>query len=177
MQMSDEALLKRLNSHPELRGRVEPMLLVVDDEMGNLQEADAAELRLIEEMRRMGQESLQARADSQVSKTAERAAQVRHTWREGKKTPVAQHLRRACRRRAAIPVRHPAHPAFRGQRQGEPSRMLAPPATRGDRLRSRCRLCPSDGQTGRTLRDTHRGKHHPANNRNTRPKHVRDTPD
>lgn len=85
MQMSDEALLKRLNSHPELRGRVETMLLVVDDEMGNLQEADAAELRLIEEMRRMGQESLQAWADSQVSKTAERASQARHTWREGKK--------------------------------------------------------------------------------------------
>ena len=53
MGMSDEALLKRLNGHPELRSRVESMLLVVDDEMGNLQEADAAEMRLIEQMRRM----------------------------------------------------------------------------------------------------------------------------
>jgi len=42
MGMSDEALLNRLNGHPELRSRVESMLLVVDDEMGNLQEADAA---------------------------------------------------------------------------------------------------------------------------------------
>ena len=54
MGMSDEALLERLNEHPELRSRVESMLLIVGDEIGNLQEADAAELRLIEEMRRMG---------------------------------------------------------------------------------------------------------------------------
>ena len=71
MGMSDEALLKRLNGHPELRSRVESMLLVVDDEMGNLQEADAAEMRLIEQMRRMGQESLQAWASGQAGKAAE----------------------------------------------------------------------------------------------------------
>jgi membrane-bound ClpP family serine protease len=85
MQMSDETLLKRLNSHPALRGRVETMLRVVDDETGNLQEADAAELRLIEEMRRMGQESLQAWADGQVIKASKNAGQQSHTWREGKK--------------------------------------------------------------------------------------------
>jgi hypothetical protein len=37
MRMSDEALLSRLNGHPELRNLVESMLLVVDDEMGKLQ--------------------------------------------------------------------------------------------------------------------------------------------
>ena len=51
MGMSDEALLNRLNGHPELRSRVESMLLVVDDEMGNLQEADTVEMQLIEQMR------------------------------------------------------------------------------------------------------------------------------
>ena len=61
------------------------MLLVVDDEMGNLQEADAAELQLIEQMRNMGQESLQAWANGQVIKASESAAQQDHTWREGKK--------------------------------------------------------------------------------------------
>jgi hypothetical protein len=85
MGMSDEALLKRLNGHPVLRGRVESMLLVVDDEMGNLQEADAAEMQLIEEMRRMGQESLQAWATGQVDKTSESVAQESRTWRGGKK--------------------------------------------------------------------------------------------
>ena len=85
MVMNDEALLKRLNEHPELRSRVESMLLVVGGEMGNLQEADAAERRLIEEMKRMGQESLQAWATRQVARASESAAQERGTWREGKK--------------------------------------------------------------------------------------------
>ena len=85
MSMSDEALLNRLNGHPELRKRVESMLLVVDDEMGNLQEADAAELQLIEQMRRMGQESLQAWASGQVIKASASASQQNRTWREGKK--------------------------------------------------------------------------------------------
>lgn len=93
MVMSDEALLNRLNEHPDLRSRVESMLLVVEDEMGDLQEADVAEMRLIEEMRRMGQESLQAWAAGQVTKAAESVAQESKTastgsgqaWRDGKK--------------------------------------------------------------------------------------------
>lgn len=109
MVMSDEALLNRLNEHPELRSRVESMLLVVDDEMGNLQEADAAEMRLIEEMRRMGQESLQAWASGQASKASEGVAKEGNVWREGKKTPLAQHLWRNWRRRSAIPAREPTH--------------------------------------------------------------------
>lgn len=85
MGMSDEALLKRLNGHPELRSRVESMLLVVGDEMGNLQEADAAEMQLIEQMRRMGQESLQAWATGQAAKASESVARESKAWREGKK--------------------------------------------------------------------------------------------
>jgi len=85
MGMSDEALLDRLNGHPALRSRVESMLLVVGDEMGNLQEADAAEMRLIEQMRRMGQESLQAWATGQAAKASESVARESKTWREGKK--------------------------------------------------------------------------------------------
>jgi hypothetical protein len=85
MKMSDEALLNRLNEHPELRSRVESMLLVVGDEMGNLQEADAAEMQLIEEMRRMGQESLQAWASGQAAKASEGVGRESKAWREGKK--------------------------------------------------------------------------------------------
>jgi hypothetical protein len=85
MGMSDEALLNRLNAYPELRSRVESMLLVVCDEKGGLQEADAAEMRFIEQMRRMGQESLQAWAIGQAAKAAEIAGQESGTWRGGKK--------------------------------------------------------------------------------------------
>ena len=51
MGLSDEALLERLNEHPGLRSRVELMLLAVVDEKGELQEVDAAEMQLIEQMR------------------------------------------------------------------------------------------------------------------------------
>jgi len=85
MKMSDEALLKRLNVNPALRSRVESILLVVDDEMGTLQEADAAEMQLIEQMRKMGQESLQTWATGQAAKAAENVARQSKTWREGKK--------------------------------------------------------------------------------------------
>ena len=36
------------------------MLTVVEDAAGDLKEADAAEMRLIEEIRRMGHEAMQA---------------------------------------------------------------------------------------------------------------------
>jgi hypothetical protein len=85
MGLSDEALLDRLNEHPGLRSRVESMLLVVVDEKGELQEADAAEMQLIEQMRRMGQESLQAWATGQAVKAAERVRQESGVWRGGKK--------------------------------------------------------------------------------------------
>ena len=58
--LSDEELVRRLGAHPQLRNRMESLLLAVEDEAGDLREADAAELRLIDEIRRMGQEALQA---------------------------------------------------------------------------------------------------------------------
>jgi hypothetical protein len=75
MSLSDDALLERLNAHPKLRSRVEAMLLIVMDEMGTLQEADAAEMELIEQMRRMGQESLQAWATGQAVKATDSVGQ------------------------------------------------------------------------------------------------------
>ncbi len=43
---------------------MESLLRAVEDEAGELREADAAELRLIDEIRRMGQEALQAWASA-----------------------------------------------------------------------------------------------------------------
>lgn len=50
MGMSDEALMSRLNEHPELRSRVEAMLLIVEDELGNLREADAAFAQVMDKL-------------------------------------------------------------------------------------------------------------------------------
>lgn len=93
MGLSDEAFLDYLNKHPQLRSRFESLLLLVMDEKDELQEADAAELQLIEQMRRMGQESLQVWASEQVVKAAEQVAQENGVRRAGKKNSVAQHLR------------------------------------------------------------------------------------
>jgi len=85
MRLSDEALLDRLNKHPQLRSRIESLLLVVLDEKSELQEADAVELQLIEQMRRMGQESLQAWASDQAVKAAAEIGQEGGVSRAGKK--------------------------------------------------------------------------------------------
>jgi hypothetical protein len=83
--LSDNELLSRLNAHPYIRNRMVSLLLVVEDESGDLKEADAAEMRVIEEIRRMGQESLEAWANRQVEKVSEELDQTRGIWREGKK--------------------------------------------------------------------------------------------
>ena len=83
--LSDEELVRRLGAHPQLRNRMESLLLAVEDEAGELREADAAELRVIDEMRRMGREALQAWAARQVEKTAQEVGQEGGVWSDGKK--------------------------------------------------------------------------------------------
>lgn len=53
-----------------MRSQIESLLSAVEDETGELKEADAAEMRMIEDIRRLGQESLQAWASHQVKKTS-----------------------------------------------------------------------------------------------------------
>jgi hypothetical protein len=82
-KLSDAEILQGLNVHPQIRNRIASLLAIVEDAAGDLKEADAAEMRLIEEIRRMGQEALQAWAERQVdSLELRRGGQVR---REGKK--------------------------------------------------------------------------------------------
>ncbi len=83
--MSDAELMRRLGAHPELRSRMESLLLAVEDEAGELKQADAAEMRVIEEMRRTGQVALQAWATRQVDKASQEMRQEAGVWSEGKK--------------------------------------------------------------------------------------------
>ncbi|QLH48621.1 MAG: ISKra4 family transposase [Candidatus Accumulibacter cognatus] len=62
-------LLERLNRHPTLRARMESLLGVVEDAAGDLEKADAAERRVIEELRQMGNEALAAWAERGVEKS------------------------------------------------------------------------------------------------------------
>jgi hypothetical protein len=66
----DLAFLQRLNDHPVLRARFESLLGVVEDAGGDLEKADAAERRVIEEVRQMGNEGLTAWAQSGIARSA-----------------------------------------------------------------------------------------------------------
>lgn len=85
LQLSDEAIMRGLNANPELRSRIASLLAVVEDAAGDLKQADAAEQRVIEEIRRMGQEALQAWANRQVQASTRELKRDGPAWREGKK--------------------------------------------------------------------------------------------
>ena len=84
-QMSDEEMLRRLSSHPEIRQRLSCLLAAVDDTAGDLKLADDAELRLSQELQRMGQEAMQAWASAQVIACEQEVRHSGRAHREGKK--------------------------------------------------------------------------------------------
>jgi hypothetical protein len=65
--MGDEALVAFLREHPDIRARVASMSRAVAHADGDLDEADAAEERLVEEMRHLGLAALQGWAERRVS--------------------------------------------------------------------------------------------------------------
>ena len=82
----DERLLARLKKHPQLRGRIERLVDLVEDVGDDLRKADEAERRVIEEVRRLGQEVLEGWAEGQVAKRAEALDRTSGgVWREGEK--------------------------------------------------------------------------------------------
>ncbi len=83
--LSDEAILRGLNANPQIKNRIASMLAVVENAAGDLKEADAAEMRMIEEIRRLGQEAMQAWANKQVEITEQEVRQAGQAHREGKK--------------------------------------------------------------------------------------------
>jgi hypothetical protein len=67
------SLEERLSTHPHLRERIEQLLGIVEDAAGDIDKADEAERRVIEELRRLGQEAL-------------------HGWALGKETQKVKEL-------------------------------------------------------------------------------------
>ena len=86
----NQLLCERLNRHPRLRARVESLLAVVEDAAGDCEKADAAERRVIEEMRQMGNDALTAWAERGVEKRTA-GAQTEPNWRPGGKKTVLVH--------------------------------------------------------------------------------------
>jgi hypothetical protein len=115
----DAALLRRLKRHPLLLARVESLLGVVEDAEGDLEKADAAERRVIEELRQMGNEVLTEWAQGGIEKCAAQAREAADVRSGGKKTPLAYDLRRNHGRRAALAAGHANRTALRRTGGGE----------------------------------------------------------
>ena len=82
-----ESLEQRLNGHPELKTKIESLLLVVENAQGDVTLADAAEQRVLEEIRMLGQTALQEWAVRQQQQQSEAYRQQNPTaYRGGKKT-------------------------------------------------------------------------------------------
>jgi hypothetical protein len=83
--LSDAELNAFLHKHPELRSRFASIVRAVENADGDLAEADAAEDRLVEEMRLLGREALQGWAERRVDVTEREIRQVPQVHRQGKK--------------------------------------------------------------------------------------------
>jgi hypothetical protein len=130
--LSDAELLAFLHEHPELRSRFASIVRAVENSDGDLAEADAAEDRLVEEMRLLGRDALQGWAARRVDVTEQEIRQEPQMHRQGKKSPLAHEIRRNSGLGAAISVRHAAGAAVPEPRESQSLRLFAPPAT-GDR--------------------------------------------
>lgn len=84
-QLSDDGITRKLHAHPQIRERIVSILTVVEAEGAGLKRADDAEERLVEEVRRMGQEVMQAWALGQIEQTEQAVRRTGRAHREGKK--------------------------------------------------------------------------------------------
>ncbi len=85
VKLSDQALLAFFQSHPIVRDRLASIVCAVGNSDGDLGEADAAEERLVEEMRLLGREALQGWANQRVEATERNVRGQAGMHRQGKK--------------------------------------------------------------------------------------------
>jgi len=84
-KLSDEAVLAILKANPGLYERFVSIAMAVADSEGNLKEADAAEERIVEEMRLLGREAMRGWAENQIDATEREIRQQPAMHRQGKK--------------------------------------------------------------------------------------------
>ena len=84
-ELSDDALIRTLRAHPELRKRVSSIVRAVEAGEGAVTEADAAEERMVEETRLLGREALRSWAERRVEATEREIRQRPQMHRQGEK--------------------------------------------------------------------------------------------
>jgi hypothetical protein len=139
-KLSDEALLAFLRENPGLRNRIASMAVAVEGEGGELKEADAAEERMVEEMRVLGREALKSWAEKRVAATEQAIRRRPGMHRQGKKTLLAYEARRDSGSGAAISLGKASRASVCERGEGPSLGLLAAAATRHRRLRRRSTL-------------------------------------
>jgi hypothetical protein len=82
---SDITFAQRISQHPSLKNRIELLMNVLEDCAGDCQKANEAELRVIEELRQLGNEALHCWAERKVEQVAEDFGQAHGATKSGKK--------------------------------------------------------------------------------------------
>lgn len=83
------SLEERLEEFPEMRERIEEMLAIMENEAGEVVKADDAEERIIQELRRMGQQALQGWAERKQVRVEQEQVGRAGVTRKEKKTSLA----------------------------------------------------------------------------------------
>ena len=68
---SDITLEQRLSQYPSLKNRIELLINIIEDRVGDWQKANEAELRVIEELRQMGGEALHCWSEHKTEQISE----------------------------------------------------------------------------------------------------------
>ncbi len=92
LDTTSPGFMKRIEKHPVLLKRIERLLSIVENSTGEIQKANEAEMRVIEELREMGNEALTAWGEQQVSTLTEKHKKTKGCYQAGKKTLVAYDL-------------------------------------------------------------------------------------
>jgi hypothetical protein len=77
--------IKRIENQPALLKRFEQLLCIVEDSVGDIQKANEAEMRVIEELRELGNEALTAWGKQQISSLTEDHKKKAGCYLAGKK--------------------------------------------------------------------------------------------
>jgi hypothetical protein len=85
--------LARLQRHPELQAKVDALLDIVDNAAGDALKADEAEQLVFEELRRMGQQAIQAWAERKQQRVESDCDARSDLARKEKKASLADPLR------------------------------------------------------------------------------------
>jgi hypothetical protein len=88
LSQEDQELLNLLNRRPDLKKRVKSIVSIASDDGDGIVKADEAESRVIEEVRRMGNEVLTGWAESRVEKSGADLPPGGNISRSGQKKSV-----------------------------------------------------------------------------------------